>query len=233
MIRKLFFIIILSLLISVVYSQQKKDASEKQFFEIKKSIEELKKEMELLREKVYEIEIEASDSRLKEKVKNILNLPEITNTIILKNGSIIKGKLVKEDIDKVIIQTNMGYLTLYKRDIEQITSADYKEAKLIFSGPVEELVYKNRIEYNGKIKNIGLRRADFPRVIIEAYDEKANLIDADTTYLEGRPFIYKTGVQTDCTIYPEEELPFKCIIYIPEGRKYSHYIKKVEWEEFE
>jgi len=226
--------ILLALTIVYNLTAQEKDTSvEKQFFILQKTIDDLKKEMTELREKVYEIELRTSPNQIKQQVLRTLNLPEYTHTVMLKNGSIVKGKLVKESMDEVIIQTGVGYLKILKKDIDHISDINYKEAKLVFFGPIEEKVFENRIEYEGRIKNTGLRRADFPRVIIEVYDEKAKLIASDTTYVEGNHFIYKTGVETDCTIEPEQVLPFKCVVYIPEGRKPSYYIKRVLWEEFE
>lgn len=51
-----------------------------------------------------------------EKVITILiNVPELTHEILLNNGTIVKGKVLHEDLDRIIIQTQIGLLTISKK----------------------------------------------------------------------------------------------------------------------
>lgn len=112
-----------------------------------------------------------------EKVIPILiNVPELTHEILLNNGTIVKGKVLHEDLDRIIIQTQIGLLTISKKEIKLTRPAEIPKAKCIIDGPITEKVHEDKRIFKGKIKNEGIRRADFPKIIFHLYDEATNLI---------------------------------------------------------
>jgi len=203
----------------------------KKFFELEQSIDELRQEMKNLRQEVHEIEIRASLPEIRKEINKLIEVPEMTHEIVLKNGTVVRGKIIHEDIDKLVIQTQIGQLTIYKKEIKITREAQKPKPKCVFAGAIREEIYEDKRVYKGKIKNEGLRRADFPRVIFELYDENTQLVNQDSSFIQGAFHIFSSGVQTDATIEPGETYSFQCPVMVPDTVQVSYYIKKVVWEE--
>jgi len=220
-----------TLLFSLVFSQTSQTTEK--FYEIDQNVRELRAEMNQLRRLVREIEIRSSAPAIRDEINKLIQIPEITHEIVLKNGTIVKGKILHEDIDKMIIQTQIGQLTIFKNKISLTKKVEPPHAKCIIDGAITENIYQEKRIYKGKLKNDGARRADFPRVIFKLYDESANIIARDSTFIEGTYHLYESGVQSDGAIDPGESFTFECSIAIPESAKpVSYYVKEVIWEEF-
>ncbi len=201
------------------------------FFELEQSIDELRQELKNLRQEVHEIEIRASLPEIRKEINKLIEVPEMTHEIVLTNGTIVRGKIIHEDIDKLIIQTQIGQLTIYKKEIKLTREAQKPKAKCVFAGAIREEIYEDKRVYKGKIKNEGLRRADFPRVIFELYDENTQIVNQDSSFIQGAFHIFPSGVQTDATIAPGESYAFQCPVMVPDTARVSYYIKKIKWEE--
>lgn len=235
--NKIYKITIFSFLFLILsnplFPQQKKTTVSRKFFEVDQSIEELRKEMAKLRKEIREIEIRTSIPEIRKEINKLIQIPELTHEIIMNNGTVVRGKVVHEDIDRVIIQTQIGHLTIFKRDIKLTRPAELPKAKCIEDGAVLEEIRENKRTYKGKIINKGVRRADFTRIIFYLFDETANLVAVDSTIVVGTFHMYKCGVQTDATIEPGQSFPFECTVEYPQESVISYYTKKIVWEEFE
>ena len=225
----LFILLILS---QIVFSQKKITVSQK-FFEVDQDIESLRKELADVRKQMREMEIRVSIPEIRKEINNLIQLPEMTHEIILNNGTVVKGKIIHEDMDRVVIQTQIGQLTLSKNSIKLTRKADLPKANCVVEGAIEDQVHDNKRVFKGKIKNEGVRRADFPRIIFYLYDDATNLLASDSTIIAGNYHMYKSGVQTDATIEPGNTFNFECAVDIPEGAQISYFIKKIRWEEFD
>lgn len=229
----LFFLVFI--ISSFSFSQtgvKKKISISKKFFKVDQNIDELRKEMAELRKQVREIEIRTSVPEIRKEINKLINVPELTHEILLNNGTVVKGKILHEDLDKIIIQTQIGQLTIFKSEIKLTRPAEVPKAKCVIDGPITEKVHEDKREFRGKIKNEGIRRADFPKIIFYLYDEATNLIASDSTFVAGNFHMYQSGVQTDATIEPGQSFPFECSVKFPTGSSVSYYIKKISWEEF-
>ncbi len=224
----------LLLIINFGYTQSSTKALIKnKFFEIEQNISELQEEMAKLRKDVREIEVRSSVPVIREEINRLVKIPEITHEIILQNGTVVQGKIIHEDLDKIIVMTQIGQLTISKKNIKISRKAEKPMAKCTLDGPVTEQVFPDKRVYTGKLKNVGIRRADFPRIIFEIFDENTNVLATDSIFVSGSYHMYQTGVQTDCTINPGDSFPFECSVEIPKENKVSYYIKTIKWENFE
>lgn len=234
------FIVYLTLSVCIISSNsfsqtrtKKKISVSKKFFEVEQNIDELRKEMADLRKQIREMEIRTSVPEIRKEINKLINVPELTHEILLNNGTIVKGKVLHEDLDRIIIQTQIGLLTISKKEIKLTRPAEIPKAKCIIDGPITEKVHEDKRIFKGKIKNEGIRRADFPKIIFHLYDEATNLIASDSIFVRGNFHIYQSGVQTDAAIEPGQSFPFECSVEFPKGTSISYYIKKISWEEFE
>lgn len=231
--KKTTIITIVCLLLCQSAFSQKKTTVSKKFFKVDQEIKALQKELADIRKQMREMEIRVSIPEIRKEINNLIQLPEMTHEIILNNGTIVKGKIIHEDMDRIVIQTQIGQLTLSKNSIKLTRKADLPKAKCVVEGPIIDQVHENKRVFKGKIKNEGVRRADFPRIIFYLYDENTTLLGADSTLIAGNFHMYKSGVQTDATIEPGRTFDFECEVELQEDAKVSYYIKKIKWEEFD
>ncbi|PIS28262.1 MAG: hypothetical protein COT43_06805 [Candidatus Marinimicrobia bacterium CG08_land_8_20_14_0_20_45_22] len=210
-----------------------KSALQKKFFETDMTIDQLRKELAEIRKQIHELEITASVPSIRKEINKMIQLPEMKHEILLNNGTIVKGKIVYEDFDKIVVQTQIGELTLSKKEIKVTREAERPQAKCVVVGPITEKIYDNMRVYTGQLKNEGIRRADFPKIIFYLYDEKTNLVATDSMIVPGTYHMFLSGVQTDATIEPGQTFPFECSVSFHEKAPISYYIKKISWEEFD
>ena len=226
--------LILIIFCQLAFSQKKSGTTVTQkFFEVDQDIETLRKELADVRKQMRELEIMVSIPEIRKEINNLIQLPEMTHEIILNNGTVVKGKIIHEDMDRIVIQTQIGQLTLSKNTIKLTRKADLPKANCIIDGPIVDQVHENKRVFKGKIKNDGVRRADFARIIFYLYDEGTTLLASDSILISGNYHMYKSGVQTDATIEPGRTFNFECEVDIPQDAKVSYYIKKIRWDEFD
>lgn len=213
-------------------AQTRRTTISQKFFEVDQDIKSLREEMAEVRKQMREIELRTSVPQIRKEINKLIDVPELTHEILLKNGTIVKGKIIFEDLNRVIVQTQIGQLTISKNNIQLTREADLPKAICKVVGSVKEEVYDDKRVFSGKIQNEGVRRADFPRIAFYLYDENTELVAADSTFIQGNYHMYKSGVQTDATIDPGQTFDFKCTVAVPEGSAVSYYIKEITWEEF-
>ncbi|HPC36135.1 MAG TPA: hypothetical protein P5268_02235 [Candidatus Marinimicrobia bacterium] len=218
---------------SVAQLAGKKTATTDQFFEVDKSIEELRQEIAQIRQQIHDIELRTSTPEIRKEINRLVPIPDITHEIILHNGTVVQGKIIHETIDKIVIQTNIGQLTISKNDISISRQAEKPHAKCVLVGPITPKIFEDKTIYTGKIKNEGERRADFPQIRIQLFDEATNLIAADSIIIAGNYHMFLSGVQTDATIEPGQTCDFEITISYPAKSKVSYFIPKITWQEFD
>jgi len=214
-------------------TQSKPSTVSRKLFEVEKSVEDLRKEMAALRQQINEMEIRTSIPEIRKEINRLIQVPELSHEIMLKNGTIVKGKILHEDLDILVVQTQIGQLTISKKEIRETRPADLPKAKCVIDGAIKEEVHENKRVYRGRIKNEGIRRADFPRIAFYLYDETTNLVAADSVIVAGTYHMFLSGVQTDATIEPGQTFNFVCEVPVPPKKAIAYYVRKVAWEEFE
>ncbi|MDD5539565.1 MAG: hypothetical protein PHG61_02615 [Candidatus Marinimicrobia bacterium] len=214
-------------------TKTKTTTTAQKFFDTDKSIEELRKELSVLRQQIRDIELRTSTPVIRKEINKLVPVPDITHEIILKNGTVVKGKIIHEDIDKIIVQTNIGQLTIFKADVRISREAEKPHAKCVLDGPITTKIFDDKTIYTGKIKNEGARRADFPQIRLQLFDDATRLVAGDSVIIAGTYHMFLSGVQTDATIEPGQSFSFELTISYPAKSKVSYYIPKITWEEFE
>ena len=93
-------------------------------------------------------------------------------------------------IENIIIQTQIGQLTLDKADINNIKEIASIGAKVIFTSEPEEKINANYHIYSGTVQNEGLETASFVRVIFKLWSSETELIGVDSSFIDGSQIIY-------------------------------------------
>ena len=194
----------------------------KPFYTVDPKLEEIESEIALLKEQVIQYQSQNTTPNFNTEVLKLLRNPGIKHEIQLSNGTTIQGVIIYENADQLIVETQIGQLQINKDEVLNTLDILPPLANLEFIGDAIEEVYQNKRAYKGSIKNNGLKRADFVRVIYTLHDENSNLIAIDSSFVSGKKQIFNSGIISDASINPGDFAEFYVIIE-PLGKKEIKY----------
>ena len=211
-------------------------ATRRQFFEVRKDVTAIKTELARIKSDINAYSKTPKSVRGVEAGYGFLESYEITHKVTLNNGTEVFGKITRETLDTVILVTQIGTLTIDRRQIRDIAPAEAPRAECQIVGDVGSLetrVYKDRRVYSGFVTNVGERRADFVLVKIKLAQENTRIIAVDSAYVDGKNFRFRTGVISDTSIEPDERVPFSVTVYLPPDPEIAYYTADVLWKEYD
>tara|TARA_B100000131_G_C18078583_1_gene597345 strand:- start:763 stop:1533 length:771 start_codon:yes stop_codon:yes gene_type:complete len=203
-----------------------------QFYELETSIADIKKEIEILQTKVMEYQHKAPEDNYSKKLKQLIDKPYAKHKISLTNGSVIEGTIENDKPFSLLVNTDLGKITINKSDISKIDNLVLPIANVVFIGHGQEEILENYRIYNGKIMNQGDRRADFVRVIYYLWDQNTELIISDSSFVDGPQIVYNSGIVTDTILEPNQSVTFNLKIEIPDSIKVEYITRNINWEIF-
>ena len=203
------------------------------FFELEQSMEDIQKEVEMLRNKVMDYEYKPPDSDYTKQLKALIDNPPPAHKISLKNGSIIEGTIEKDKVEYLLVNTEVGLLTLNKSEILGIEDLILPTPELVFIGHGQEEAFESFRLFSGKVMNQGNRRGDFVRVIYSLWGENTQLLGSDSTFIEGSQIIYRSGIVTDSVLEPNQSAQFNLKVTVPDSISVSYVTRDVRWEMFD
>ncbi len=150
--------------------------SYKDFYDLQISVEELRRQMNRLR-----VDVEAYKSRemtpeLYRTILKRIQPPKLTHEIVMTNGTVVRGNIITENIDELTVETSVGNLTLGKSNIRSIQDIAELKPKVEFVGDANEQIYDDHRVYTGTVRNEGISRGDFVRVIFKLWSAKTELV---------------------------------------------------------
>ena len=203
------------------------------FFELKSSIDLLHQQMDSLKRviSVYE-KGKGAMPTIDEELLNLIKVPQLRHRIELQNGTIVNGEIIQEDDLGIIIQTSIGQLAIEMDRVVNITEDLPPNAKVEIMGEPYVNAFPDREEIAGTIKNVGLKRADFVRVIAHLWSATTELIQTDSVFVTGQKQKYLTGIRADTSLEPGSISEFKFTIPLSEEDKVSYRTYEVRWESY-
>ncbi len=203
------------------------------FFELEQSMEDIQKEVEMLRNKVMDYEYKPPVSDYTKQLKALIDNPPPAHKISLKNGSIIEGTIEKDKVEYLLVNTEVGLLTLNKSEILGIEDLILPTPELVFIGHGQEEAFESFRLFSGKVMNQGNRRGDFVRVIYSLWGENTQLLGSDSTFIEGSQIIYRSGIVTDSVLEPNQSAQFSLKVAVPDSISVTYVTRDVRWEMFD
>ena len=200
------------------------------FYELEKSVEDIQKEVEILQARVMEYENKPLETNYTKQLKQLIDKPLPAHKIYLKNGSIIKGTIGKDKLDYLLVDTDVGKLTISKSEIDKIDDLILPIPNIVFIGHGQEEVFESYRIFTGKIMNQGNRRGDFVRVIYNLWGENTQLIISDSSFVEGSQLIYRSGIVTDTILKPNQSAHFNVQVPIADSINVAYITRYVHWE---
>jgi hypothetical protein len=203
------------------------------FFELKSSIDLLHQQMDSLKRviSVYE-KGKGAMPTIDEELLNLIKVPQLRHRIELQNGTIVNGEIIQEDDLGIIVQTSIGQLAIEMDRVVNITEDLPPNAKIEIMGEPFVNAFPDREEIAGTIKNVGLKRADFVRVIAHLWSETTELIQTDSVFVTGKNQKYLTGIRADTSLEPGATIEFKLTIPLSDEDKVSYRTYEVRWESY-
>ena len=224
-------------------SEPKKDL--KSFFQtqydsdspgLQAKVDQIQQELDQLKIRMEKVENETSINRLRREIKRLTQGPDEVSEITLQNGTVVMGKIIAENIDRIIVQTPIGQLTLDRTTIQGVKAQQKPHAVVVLDGNYEERNYPDKRAYTGELINKGLRRADFVRIVFRLHDSKTNIIAQDSTFISGDKVTYLSGVVGESALEPNKKGHFYLEVPLPSGvdsRNISYVTYKVRFDEFD
>ena len=203
------------------------------FYELEKSLEDIQKEVELLRTRVMKYEHKSPEANYTKQLKELIDKPPAAHKIFLKNRSIIEGTIIKDKFDYLLVDTELGKLTITKSEIESIDDLILPTPDVIFIGHGQEEAFETYRLFTGKVMNQGSRRGDFVRVIYNLWGEDTQLLGSDSSFVNGTQVVYHSGIVTDTVIEPNQSAQFKLQISIPDTVIVTYVTRDVRWALFD
>ena len=159
----------------------------------------------------------------------MIKAPTLSHEIELINGSIVQGSVLQEDVDRIILKTQIGQIRIEKSDIISIKEIAPNSPDLSFKSEPEQKFYDNQRVFTGQIINEGMRRADFARVVFYLWDEETNLISSDSSFVDGAMIQYKSGIITDCAIESGSEAKYQVSVSVPDTSNVRYITKEIHF----
>ena len=203
------------------------------FFELEKTMDDIQKEVEMLRNKVLDYEYKPRETDYTKQLKDLIDNPPPAHKISLINGSIIEGTIENDKVNYILVKTDVGKLTLNKTDIAGIEDLTLPIPDLIFIGHGQEEVFKYYRLFTGKVMNQGNRRADFVRVIYNLWGESTQLLSSDSTFIGGSQIIYQSGIVTDTVLEPNQSAQFSLKVFVPDSISIAYVTRDIRWDMFD
>tara|TARA_B100001142_G_C14344839_1_gene659512 strand:- start:3630 stop:4361 length:732 start_codon:yes stop_codon:yes gene_type:complete len=200
------------------------------FYTIDPKLEDIESEIAILKEKVMQYESQISTPNFNTEILKLIKTPIIKHEIELSNGTTIQGTIIYENSDEMIVETQIGQLKINKNEIITIEDILPPIAILEFIGDGLEEIYQDRRAYKGTLKNIGLKRADFIRVIYSMYDENSNLITSDSSFVSGEKKQYNSGIISDASLNQNNFADYYVTVNIPSDKVVKYFLREVRWE---
>jgi hypothetical protein len=217
---------------SVSYETPFLDSSDA-FYPIQETVEDIQEQMIELEARVLEYEARLYSPSISTDILKLVKVPQLKHEIELENGTLIQGNIIVENADEMLVQTQIGQLTIDKGHVVEIHELAPAEPQVVFVGDAIEEIYSDKRIYTGKVKNEGLRRADFARIIYHLWQEDTQPLYTDSSFVDGSTMVFRSGVITDTSIEPGETVEFKTIVLTPNADDVQYVTREIRWETVE
>jgi len=209
-------------------------SSEETIQELREEIHQIQNDMDRMRLQLREYD-DLSEPRIRKEIKRLVNFPEKISEITLKNGTVVQGRILSEDLDKIVVQTNIGTLSITQENIKELKPYDRIHADVVLKGDFEDQRHTGSRVFVGQLENKGLRRADYVRILFRLHDKQTNIVAQDSSFISGEPYTFYSGVISESSLSPSESSLFRVEVSLPPGvesKKISYVTYKILFDEF-
>ena len=128
-------------------------------------MEDIQNQISDLKSRVIEYESRINRIALDPTLLKMVKTPSIQHEIELSNGTVVQGSILQEDMERIILKTQIGQIRIEKVDVIAIKETAPNSPDLKFNSDPFERQFDDKRIFTGSIVNEGMRRADFARVV--------------------------------------------------------------------
>ncbi len=198
------------------------------FYNMEEDIKNLKNELTRLKQEMLMYKSDVNMPKIRQEIRDMVTLPELTHEITLKNGTVVQGKLLQENLDEIQVQTLIGIITLKQNQITNIRETTERKASLEFDGALREMNFSDKKVYIGKVKNTGTDKALFIRIVFRLFDDTANMINTDSCFVLGVETELDGGIYSSSVLLPGQVGDFQCTVPTL-GKNVSYYTTDIKF----
>ncbi|MAV65278.1 MAG: hypothetical protein CMG00_08825 [Candidatus Marinimicrobia bacterium] len=199
------------------------------FYPIDETVEDIQEQINNLKSRVIEYESKINRVALDPDLLKMIKTPLINHEIELSNGTLVQGSILQEDIDRVILKTQIGQIRIEKSDIISIKEIAPNSPNLVFESEPEQKIYDGKRVFEGTVLNDGMRRSDFTRVVFYLWDEDTNLIASDSAFVNGSVNQYSSGIITDSAVESGNYASYKVSVSIQDTADIRYITKEIHF----
>lgn len=217
--------------VATIPSRTTRRITYKDFFDMQTTLEDLRREMNRLR-----VDVEAYRSReltpeVYRTILRRLSPPPLTHEVVLTNGTIVRGNIIAENIDELTIETTLGNLMLDKSHVRSIQDIRELKPKFDFLGDAREEIHDDHRIYTGQVKNAGVSRADFVRVVFRLWNAKTELVAEDSSFVVGTDWAYLSGVHSDSAVEAGLTGDYRVKVKTDRDSAVSYITREIHWDQ--
>ena len=158
-----------------------------------------------------------------------LEVSIIKSRRFIKSAKVIASSLT---IATMLIMSTSS-LSFWEKTVDNIREVASLLADISFIGDPQEKIEPNYRIYNGIVKNEGLNRANFVRVIFKLWGSETDLIASDSAFVDGSETIYQSGIISDTAIMPGESAEYEVRVFVPRDDRIQYITRDAHWEIYE
>ena len=202
------------------------------FFPTRETLTDIQNQIDDLKVKVLEYESRLNAPQFNTDVLKKIKNPDLNHEIQMNNGNVLQGSILEENLDQLIMSTQIGQITLNKSDIEDIRELSPIAPNLEFDGDFNEEIHISKRKFTGSIINSGKLRADFVRVIFTLHAEDTSVIASDSSFVNGSLITYSSGIISDSSVEPSQTVSYDVDVNHPKNAEVSYITKSISFNRY-
>ncbi len=201
------------------------------FFEYRYELDELKNEIDSLKQVIRVYEKRKAMPEIDPRLLELVRKPELQHRIILNNGTVVLGEIIRETDLELTIRTQLGMLVIDRKHVVKVDEETRLSPHVEWVSDPQVFAYPKKEIIKGRVKNTGQRRADFVRVIAHLWTSTTEEIGLDSAFVNGKEMIYGTGVISDTMIDPGKTADVEIVVSVQDQSRVSYRTFDIHWSE--
>jgi len=202
------------------------------FFPTRETLTDIQNQIDDLKIKVLEYESRLNAPQFNTDILKKIKNPDLNHEIQMNNGNVLQGSILEENLDQLIMSTQIGQITLNKSDIEDIRELSPIAPNLEFDGDFNEEIHISKRKFTGSIINSGKLRADFVRVVFSLHAEDTSIIASDSSFVNGTLITYSSGIISDSSVEPSQTVSYDVDVNLPKDTEVSYITKSISFNRY-
>lgn len=201
------------------------------FFDYRSDLGKLKSQIDSLKQVLKVYEKRQALPKIDPKLLEMVKAPELSQRIILQNGTVVLGEIIRRDDLEIVVRTQLGELVIDAKHVAKVEENAPNHAEVKWVAEPRVAMYPDREVITGQIKNTGKLRADFVRVVAHCWNDATDEIGLDSAFVKGKEVKYSSGVITDSALEPGQVGNIVIAVSLKQAKLVEYHTYDIRWIE--